>query len=532
MVIKTLNPENPFSDYGQLIKGRRFAGRKQEIQAIRNRVIGESFGNIAVMGMPRVGKSSLVWNALMSIRGEQIRKGNIISAVYIGEISTSVDFFKQLVYKVVEELQIETQKENKKNIDILISIYNDIIKTKERFDFDILIDKFFRFLHKFGFRASFILDEFDNIARFFTVADFQKLRKLASQEEWKICLVTVSRRTIQEIEPENGAISNFYGIFSDLRLGLFTKEDILEYWEIVKSYEIEISEDYKRQVKYLVGHHPFLIDLYNYEAFNLISNQKKVSNDSLSLKIESELKLNLYDNFEKVLKLMKEEGLYSKAIQLILGPVYDVTPIDEQKLLKYQFIRLVDNSEKIKMLKQDLGIKKDNSNHSYVCFSDYFTELINLKFSDIDYWPLWNQTEKNVREIIKEYISETFGENWELSYLKKHEKSEGKFKGIQKLDEVRSHTKGKFGLLASSHLVDYTFPRDMYDLFISSDWPWFEKVFGESKAEWGKRFNTLAEIRNPIAHNNSEFISPEDLKNAKKYCEIIINRITQWRTNK
>jgi hypothetical protein len=531
MVIKALNTQNPFSDYGQLIKGKRFAGRKPEVQTIRNRVIGESFGNIAVMGMPRIGKSSLVWNALIAIKDEQIIKGNIIITIYVGEISTSIDFFKSLVHKVVAELEFISNNKSQ-NIDKLITIYHELRIAQERFDFDNLIDKFFKFLNKFGYRATFILDEFDNISRFFTVADFQRLRKLASQEEWKICLVTVSRRTIQEIEPENGAISNFYGIFSDLRLGLFSKEDILEYWDIVKSFEIEISEDFKRQVKYLVGHHPFLVDLYNYEAFNLAASQKEVSSDSLSLKMESELKLNLYDNFEKVLKLMKEEGLYSKAIQLILGPVYDVTPIDEQKLLKYQFIRLIDNTEKIKILKHDLGIKKDNSNHSYVCFSDYFTELINLKFSDIDYWPLWNQTEKNVREIIKEYISEIFGDNWELSYLKKHEKSEGKLKGIQKLDEVRSYTKNKFGSLASSNLIDYTFPRDMYDLFISSDWPWFEKVFGESKSEWGKRFNTLAEIRNPIAHNNSEFISPEDLKNAKKYCEIIINRITQWRINK
>lgn len=532
MVVETLNTQNPFSDYGQLIKGKRFAGRKQEIKAIQNRVIGESFGNIAVMGMPRIGKSSLVWNALMSIEDEQIKKGNIVITIYVGEISTSIDFFKKLVFMVLDKLEDISSERNQINTEKLLSIYRDIKNTKERFDFDILIDKFFRFLFKFGYRATFILDEFDNISRFFTVADFQKLRKLASQEEWKICLVTTSRRTIQEIEPENGAISNFYGIFSDLRLGLFSREDLFEYWEISESFKIEISDEYKRQVKYLVGHHPFLIDLYNYEAFNLISNQKEASDDSLSLKIESELKLNLYDNFEKILSLMKEEGLYSKAIQFILGPVYDVTPIDEQKLLKYQFIRLVDNSEKLKILKESLGIKKDNSNHSYVCFSDYFTELINLKFNDIDYWPLWNQTEKSVREIIKEYIFETFGENWELSYLRKHEKSEGKLKGIRKLDEVRSSTKNKFGSLASSHLIDYTFPRDMYDLFISSDWSWFEKVFGETKNEWGKRFNTLAEIRNPIAHNNSEFISSEDLKNAKKYCETIINKITQWKENR
>jgi len=72
----------------------------------------------------------------------------------------------------------------------------------------------------------------------------------------------------------------------------------------------------------------------------------------------------------------------------------------------------------------------------------------------------------------------------------------------------------------------------MYDLFISSDWIWFEKVLQDSKSEWGKRFNTLADIRNPISHNNLEFVSAEVLKSAKEYCEIIIQRITKWRENK
>jgi hypothetical protein len=64
MVIKALNTQNPFSDYGQIVKGSRFAGRKEEVQKIHNRVLGEAYGNIAIMGMPRIGKSSLVWNAL------------------------------------------------------------------------------------------------------------------------------------------------------------------------------------------------------------------------------------------------------------------------------------------------------------------------------------------------------------------------------------------------------------------------------------------------------------------------------------
>lgn len=533
MVIKTLNTQNPFSDYGQLIKEKRFAGRKQEIQIIRNRVIGETFGNIALMGMPRIGKSSLAWNALMPIKEEQVKNHNIIIFVYVGKFSSSIDFFKYLTNSILEELLFVIEESNSEVTKRLSITYEEIKKSiNDRFEFDILIERFFKLLYKLNYRATFILDEFDRVVDLFNEADFQNLRNISSQAEWKICLVTVSRRTIQEIELQNGAISTLSGVFSDLRLGVFSKCDNNEYWDIVKSFGIEISNEYKKQVKYLVGQHPFLLDFYNYEAFNLLSSGQVVSSDSFSLKLESDLKLGLYNNFEKILNLLKYEGLYSKAIQLVLGPVYDVTAIDEQKLLKYEFIRLVDNSEKIRILKRDLGVRRDNSNSSYICFSDYFTELLTLKFNDIEYWPLWNQTEKAVRELIKDYIIATFGDNWELAYLKKHDKSDGKQKGIQKLDDVRTYTINKFGHLASTHLVDYTFPKDMYDLFISSDWAWFEKVLGESKSEWRKKFNTLAEIRNPIAHNNSEFISTDDLKNAKKYCEIITSKISQWNESK
>ena len=533
MVIKTLNTQNPFSDYGSIVKVNRFVGRKSEIEEIHNRVLGQNYGNIAIMGLPRIGKTCLAWNALMPIKDDLAKEGNFISLVYVGKITSSNEFFKQLIYQTIEEIEFFDNPEFSELLVKIKSIQKEIKQSEnDRFEFTNLVHKFYKILRRNKLRATYILDEFDSVEKLFTVADFQTLRQLASHPDTQISLLTVSRRTIQELEPENGAISNFYGVFSDLRLGVFKKDDLKEYWKMVAQYDIEVSEDYKNSVNYLVGGHPFLMDLYNYEVFNKLKNNQGVSTFEITSKIESQIKLNLFNNFENILSLLKEEGLYSKAIQLILGPVYDVTAIDEQKLLKYEFIKIVDSAVKLNILKQEIGVRNSRSNSAYVCFSDYFTELLNLKFSDIDYWPLWNQTEKAVRELIKEYISEIFGENWELSYQKKHEKSEGKQKGIQKLDEVRTYTKNKFGNLASSHLVDYTFPRDMYDLFISSDWNWFEKVLKESKNEWSKRFITLAEIRNPIAHNNSEFISAEELKNAKKYCEIIITQINQWKESK
>jgi hypothetical protein len=525
MVIKTLETENPFADYGNIVEGTRFIGRKAAITTIHNRVLGKNYGNIAIMGLPRIGKSSLAWNALMIKRKDFAKRNIIIERINVGSIKLASDFYLRLMDKTINQLQSVNHEISKQLLDVRNLYVNN--NTENEIEF------FFCLVKQFGYRLIFILDQFDNVANFFSLEDFQLLRELSISPETKICLVTISRRTIQELEPANGAISNFYGVFSDLRLGVFNNEDLIEYWGRLEKYQIEISEAYKSSVYYLVGGHPYFIDLYNYEVFKSLNNSdSKILNVS-NLEIEREIRLTLFNNFENILNLLKDEGLYTKAIQLILGPVYDVTSIDEQKLLKYEFIKLVESKEKFNILKQDIGVKIRNNNYSYVCFSDYFTELMNLKLSDIEYWPLWNQTEKSVRELIKDYLEvEMKGENWEDFYVNKHKNSEGKMKGIQKLVNVRNDTINKFGGLASTHLVDYTFPRDMYDLFISSDWNWFSRILDESQKVWSKRFISLAEIRNPIAHNNSEFISLEELNNAKAYCNLILDRINEWKENK
>ncbi|MDR2286767.1 MAG: hypothetical protein LBE04_04735 [Prevotellaceae bacterium] len=149
----------------------------------------------------------------------------------------------------------------------------------------------------------------------------------------------------------------------------------------------------------------------------------------------------------------------------------------------------------------------------------------------VDFWPLWKEAECSVRDLIKEWITEVFGDKWEDEYLMKNAKNASKLDGIKKLKEIRTSLNKKYGN-ASSHLVDYTFPRDMYDLFISTDWKWFKKIFGNSKKEWCTKFNVLADIRNPVAHNNTEFVSTDDLNMAKIYCSLIIKKINHWKNSK
>ena len=137
MVIKTLNTQNPFSDFGSIVKGVRFVGRKKEIEAIQNRVLGQNYGNIAIMGLPRIGKTSLVWNALMSIKEELSASGNFVSLIYVGKITSSNDFFKQLIYQTIEDIEFIEDSELLNRLKLIqqnIKLYE-----RDQFEFTNLI---------------------------------------------------------------------------------------------------------------------------------------------------------------------------------------------------------------------------------------------------------------------------------------------------------------------------------------------------------------------------------------------------------
>jgi len=523
MILKEQTPQNPFADYGKIITGNRFVGRKLEIESIRNKVLGQNFGNLAIMGLPRIGKSSLVWQALANQKSILVDEKIIVIWFNIGQIVDSESFFLFLIQKAVEELEDLVNTESIQKFELL---QNKIINAETIVERNSGMSRFFRLIKTFDFRLIYILDEFDSVSKCFQLSDFQFLRELSINPEYKICLVTISRRSIQELEPENGAISNFFGVFTDLRLGMFSNNDWNEYWNRLTKFSIEVSDVYKNKVHYLVGKHPYLIDLYNYHVFNFLHSNSLSEFDMQADEIERELSLTLFTNFDTSLDLIKEENLYNKAFQLIFGPIYDATSIDEQRLLKYQFIKSISKEDKSELLGRQVGLITTH-NLTYICFSEYLTEYWNIKFAEIDFWPLWKEFEKKVREIIKYFLTEKFGDAWEDKYLEINQSSQGHLEAIKRLQSIRQYSITKFGTLASNNLIDYTLTRDLYDHFISPNWDWFKNVFDtDSKKDWAKKFNVLADIRNPIAHNNNEFLSEDRILEGKIYCEKILQKIS------
>ena len=521
MATESLN--NPFADFGSIVYGQRFVGRKKALVIISQRVLGENYGNLAIMGLPRIGKSSLAWQGIMS-KKEELEKKKIVPIFFqTGSCRDARSFFTQILLCLHDEIQISFDDE--KYEKYASPIVKDIHSLDDD-SFQLMIMKYFKVVKRLGYRALYILDEFDSVQKIFDVAEFQLLRELSYNPDTKICLVTCSRKTIQEIEARNGAISNFYGTFKDLRLGMFDAEDMESYWKRMTSSE-DVSSVYKDRVEYYVGRHPYLLDLFNdycfrTSTFNLDDN----TNDFVT-----EIKLELWNQLKSIIDTLQHENIFDKAIQLILGPVYNVTRVEEEKLLKYEFIKIIDNEQKMNVLGRLVGARIEQG--SYICFSEYYTLILDQNYiADVDYWPLWTDTEKKIRELIKIYIRESFSVDWETEIVAKFGANEKWtdsrwIEQFNRLIDTREKDKRIFPG-ASSDLIDYTLTRDMYNIFMAKAWDWFGKVFSGQKKDWATKFEFLAEIRNPMAHNNREFITQDDILKATEYCNLIVRTITEW----
>ncbi|NJO89624.1 MAG: hypothetical protein HC831_12260 [Chloroflexia bacterium] len=192
------------------------------------------------------------------------------------------------------------------------------------------IKKILKLIKLKGFRLISIFDEFDNAKNILDLNDFQFLRELSNNPETKLALLTISRKTLQELEPENGALSNFYQIFTDLRLRLFGLNDQDLYWNRVRLNGIEVSPSYTNLASYYCGSHPYLLDVFNHEVFNNIS-QSEINLDQITINVIKELNLKMLNEYESIVKLMIDEGIERYLMQMVVGPVYDITQRDVEK---------------------------------------------------------------------------------------------------------------------------------------------------------------------------------------------------------
>lgn len=519
--------QNPFADYGSIVSGSRFVGRKRELSRLRQRVLPkEGFGNFAIMGLPRIGKSSLMWQGVMIHEKELLEEKTIPVWYTASNTHDTFSFLYRICKMIIKKSHQIADNPLKEFLDERMTELKNVEKDNKEQLKDIINDLLLELKYS-EYKIILLIDEFDAVQKYMTEDDFGYLRTISYELDKKICIVTTSRKDIKDIEAIGGAVSNFYGTFDNLRLGVFDEDSLDEYWEWIKNYKPDLKDEYIEEAIYKVGYHPFLLDLYNYCHWN--QDCKDVEQSGRNFEIE------LKDRFETMQNTLIKEKLMSAAIQLIVGPVFDVIEDQTKRLEAYGFIKRIPSEEKRRIIGETYGPCNEDGT-SFACFSSYLTNLFTLQhLFDIPYWVEWQETERRIRGVIKKYVN-TLGDDWENKLCNRFGTDRDWASNFNALKSLRSRTLKRF-TNASSHLVDYTLSSNMFSLFIGPAWgDFFANVFlGSSsgfrsgnREEWRQKFHFLAEIRNPMAHSNGGFVSQEEITQATAYCKVITNAIIQW----
>lgn len=348
--------ESPFR-CGKRVYGDLFIGRKADLEYIEARIIPNMPINLAIVGLRKIGKSSLVEQAFsVKYKDSLIKKNLVLVYIDLHTYATTADFFNALINTTfntlnkISGLKIAPIKE----FYLKITANNTVDE-----DYD-TIKSFFQEIKDAGYKIICIIDGFDAACTLFQNkrVTFRRFRELSDSPQYDINYVIISCRTIREIEIQIGGNSNLYQMFGDNRrdIGMFTDDDLQEYFEKFRSLKIPISPEIQQKISFYCGGYPYLLALFGNEIVSAFSEKKTFDIDEIFRKTES----TFVDIYEKILKFLDEIKLKEKFLEALFARKYSIN--GNQKTQLTQLI--------------NYGLLKMDVNQNYATFSAHFYQYL------------------------------------------------------------------------------------------------------------------------------------------------------------
>lgn len=489
--------ENPFADYGNIVRGQRFIGRTDGLRVVENRVIRpHEPGNLAIIGDYRIGKSSLIYKAVMERRHELRNNRQLPIWINLATYDQASSFFRSLVTRSYDEIE-EVGWLSDAITSAAGRALHDELSWTEGYG---RIQRYFEKIRQAGFRVLFILDEFDHARQLFKgdISGFQGLRELSYRPEWRVTFVTTSRRSLRDIELQTKAISTFDLIFHKYYLGMFDEIDREEYLARLSSVGVNTSQSLRDKVNYYCGGHPYLLEMLGYELVEMFREQGVAEVERAAQRIGR----SFLDQYDHMVRILGEDDSLNKMLQILFGPIVSAKQADVDELLRY-------------------GLIQPTEQGNYQAFSDHFQAYLKLIERQSDLWPVWRETEVALRIVITTTMLRQYGEDW----VSKLEKARSNL--IPMMDRCRQAQQKEertFGTRASRNLIDFTYPQDLFAI-IFGEWNDFKAIFGKDKAYWDQRAQLLSKIRNPLAHNRDQSLYEYERQIAEGYCKEILTTL-------
>lgn len=490
-----LMKDNPYAGYGNIAIGDRFVGRESEIERLQKRLLPGA-GSVSVIGEPRIGKSSLVKEAIRRSERESLAAHPIVW-INLATIPSGSLLLNGIVEDTLQFLQDGDTP--------LPSGLESILDSKSDTTYDAFrrCNRLFKRLMKSNIQTLLVIDEFDAVRQYDDASNvIQSLRELIyHQYATGLSAIFISRRSLLALELQVGDVSTLNGVCEQQYLGPFDENSVKAmahrcspFW-LLADTELELLNS-------ITGGHPFLTEMLLCSSFPNTSIEE-------GFKI---IAADFFDYYEHLQQLLREDGLFEQLVQITVGPTWSVNIGSVDRLLRYGLIKSTSSNQ--------------NQLERLVAWSDHFQSYLEKCSRDIPIWPLWHETEKCIRSFIENICSEAYGENW-LNMLKARHKSVSET--IDECEKRLELEKKKFPLAGMQYILYYTYPMDLWQI-ISAEWQIFSPKLKHDKNYWAQRFQHLAKIRTPTAHIREYVIPEQDVMLAQAMCKELIDLTNQIST--
>lgn len=489
------NRTNIYRNKGAIISGDRYVHRDIERNVIGNLLDPDNFSSQSVVGMQKIGKSSFAYNCLRNKREELFEsERTVVIDITMSTYQDSENFFLAIMKKTNMFLL-------KQGIDepVLKELYETVLAEEIKTNGgEVLLEYFNWVVSQMQYKIICVVDEFDKSKDLFLEypEGFQVLRELTYQPDNRIAFLFLSRRMVEELERFVGYdVSNFANVLTNNFLAVYSDDELKQYYEILASTGVDVSDKVKSGYKRLTGGYPYWMDILS--AYYL----DEVSEGITLEQVYENHELEFYKLFDGLFALLEDQGLLNTLYQVILGPMgEDATKDKILALCNY-------------------GIIEEGKGESYTALSSKFREYMIMKERTIDFYPLWNRAEKLLRKTICFCLAEEYGNGWaDLIYTKytqsqyEQQRQGNKpvaalFQEGKRLIEKMKRNHAMFEISDDENNFVYGGTTSLLAEVIVQEYErCFKSVFLMSLDDFRNSIYSIISVRNPYDHNNDQLI--------------------------
>lgn len=495
---------------GTVATGGQFLGRKKDVEKII-RFFYEEHKNVAVVGLPRIGKTSIAERVCEKM-AESIALKEEKAVILMRDLASETSFesyWQSIILHLYETLQ-----EKGLTHRVLDREYEYFEQAADSLPYNLLkphAERFLSRLKKMGIQVFLIIDEFDAAVEKFHRERYyyEFFRDIASSNDYSVRILLVSRQLIKQIEANAYGNSTLFGIFDDVSIRPFNQEDMQEYDRCMKENGCPLSDEMHQRLDYYAGHNPYLLAILGDRLLDASSTAPSASVDAIYKKICPKF----FEYFEALMHQMDRDDNLVHIQEIIIGPRYTITKtdIDTLESMGYLSHRQITNSQ---------GGKEE----VWEVVSELFAGYMRLN----SFKPVWTELSEAhmlLMKLLHEYLPKLYG------FPKRPSYSPLEFNRF--LEEAGSALctpvyrnfikKNKRCYDRDTTFVDVArisaLAQEFKRFWDNSEYGFRDVFGGESYAAWNDCFVRLEDSRNACAHDHPDFLSEDDIKETNRCCQ-------------